>query len=264
MRNSSPGIRRPSSCSRCAARWARTRPSRSIRSPIPFRRCPTSRRSPRPARELKAARPASVLAAARRRHRRLARRRQDAWDAFPNTGAGKMDAETAPLAAGAAAITNVQLADRRARSTGWKPRRTARRIAAIDYRQNGERRRSAPKLVDPVAPARSIRPSCCCARADDGNRRPRQPLRPGRPQFHEPQLLGACWRSIRAARNDSVYQKTLVLNDYYLVRRQGRPAARQCPAARARSTAPILKANVRSVPEIRARPAWPAMPSTGT
>ena len=31
--------------------------------------------------------------------------------------------------------------------------------------------------------------------------------------------------------NDSVYQKTLGINDFYLSRRQGRPAARQCPAS---------------------------------
>ena len=46
MRSSSPGIRRPSSFSRCAARSATIRPSRSTRSPMPFRRCRTRRRSP--------------------------------------------------------------------------------------------------------------------------------------------------------------------------------------------------------------------------
>ena len=190
MRSWSPVTARPSSCSRCAAATATTRPSRPHSTAYPFPPVPgRARRSPRRARALKASGPASLLACRSASTSSAGSPRgRTPWDAFPNTDAGKFDAETGPLAE-ALRIANVRLV------TGAMVERLiaapdGRRIAAVDYERAGETRTLARRSWSCSPPARSIRRSCCCASADERIRRPRQPLRPGRPQFHEPQQLG--------------------------------------------------------------------------
>ena len=70
MRSWSPGTPAPRRFIRCAARWARTRQSRAIPQPYPFRPVPDEPAIARGARAHEARRPASVFVAARRRHRR--------------------------------------------------------------------------------------------------------------------------------------------------------------------------------------------------
>ena len=117
--------------------WARTRPSRRTQ-PYPSRaRAGRAghRRGPRAA---GGAGPASVLATAGDRHRPLAAARATPWDAFPDTRSGKLDAETAPLAA-ALRSPDVTLA------TGAKverllPAPDGQRIEGVEYVKGGERR----------------------------------------------------------------------------------------------------------------------------
>ncbi len=68
------------------------------------------------------------------------------WDAFPNTGHGKIDAETAPLTAALADEQHPARDRRRCRA----PRSRRRRQNASPpshYRQNGELKTVSPKLV---------------------------------------------------------------------------------------------------------------------
>ena len=69
------------------------------------------------------------------------------WDAFPNTGAGKMDAESVGLAEalkdGNISLETGAMVERLEASPDGKS------INAVHYRQNGEARTLSPKLVDP-------------------------------------------------------------------------------------------------------------------
>ena len=77
------------------------------------------------------------------------------WDAFPNTGAGKMDAETAPLAA-ALKDPNIQLVTGAHGRTARGVARRQGRSMRIHYRQNGEAKTLSPKLVDPERRRRQL------------------------------------------------------------------------------------------------------------
>ena len=94
-------------------------------------------------------------------------------------------------------------------------------------------------------------------------RRRRQPLRRRRPPLHEPQFLGDARRSIRALRNNSVYQKTLGLNDFYFDDGDGGPPLGNVQLL-GKITAPILKANTALGADAAAWPASPPTASTGT
>ena len=146
----------------------------------------------------------AVVAAARHRHRTLAGARGDPWDAFPDTTGAKMDAESVGIAK-ALAHPNVTLetgalvtrlvagADGRDHR-GRVPTRTARR-----------RRLSAPLVV--LAPGRSIRPSCCCAR-------PGFPAAANRSDQVGRNFMNHNCSAVMAVhplrRNDAVYQKTFL------------------------------------------------------
>ena len=132
---------------RCAARWARIRPSRSTRSPMPSRRCPTRRRSRAPAPSSKGLglHPSSLplgvdidtwLKEGKTRLGRLSRTPARArWTPRP-----------APLAA-ALKDPNIRLETGAEVDAPRSRRRTARPIDAIHYRQNGETKNVSPKLV---------------------------------------------------------------------------------------------------------------------
>lgn len=131
------------------------------------------------------------------------------WDAFPNTGAGKMDGESAALAE-ALKDGNIRL------ETGAFVERLeaapdGKSIAAILYRQGGEAKSLSPKLV--VLSAGAINSAAILLRSGE------------RGLANSSDQVGRNFMNHNSAamlaidprrRNSSVYQKTLCLNDYYL------------------------------------------------
>ena len=131
------------------------------------------------------------------------------WDAFPNTGAGKMDAESASLAA-ALQDPKIQLV------TGAMVERLeaspdGKAIDAIHYRRNGEAKSLSPKLV--ILSAGAINSAAILLRSTPGGLA-NSSDQVGRNfmNHNSAAMLAIDPRRI----NDSVYQKTLSLNDYYL------------------------------------------------
>jgi choline dehydrogenase-like flavoprotein len=131
------------------------------------------------------------------------------WDAFPNTGAGKMDAESASLAM-ALKDPNIQLI------TGAMVERLetsadGKAINAIQYRQNGEARTLLPKLV--ILSAGAINSAAILLRsAPRGLANSSDQVGRNFMNHNSAAMLAIDPRRV----NDSVYQKTLSLNDYYL------------------------------------------------
>ena len=163
------------------------------------------------------------------------------WDAFPDTGTGKMDAETcgsrqSPCLSQRRATGEFA---RRAADFGSR-RQTGRRRGSFNCRGTqsniggdchpcrggGELRRSASRLQ---------------------RKRRRQLLRRSRPTFHELQLLGGAAIDPRTV-NDFVYQKTLGINDFYLDDGRGGPPLGNIQLL-GRVTGPILKAGIPRAPE---------------
>lgn len=162
------------------------------------------------------------------------------WDAFPNTGLGKMDAESAALAE-ALEDENIRL------ETGAMVERLesapdGRTINAVHYRQNGEAKTVRPKLV--VLSAGAINSAAILLRS-----------RPGGLANASDQVGRNFMNHNSAAmlainprkRNDSVYQKTLTLNDYYLSDgKGGKPLGNVQLLGKINGD--ILRANVRFAP----------------
>lgn len=131
------------------------------------------------------------------------------WDGFPNTGKGKMDAETAPLAL-ALKDPNIELitsAHVETLETG-----PGGRIEAVHYTHRGERKRLSPKLV--ILSAGAINSAAILLRSGDGKGLANRSDQVGRNFMNHNCSAMLAINPFR--RNDSVYQKTLMLNDYYL------------------------------------------------
>ena len=166
--NSNPGIAAPRRSIRCAARSARTRPSRAIPRPIPSRRLPDE----------------PAIAAARERMTRVGlhpfslplgvdidawlKGGATTWDAFPDTGVGKMDAETCGARRRRWRYPNVDAA---------RPARSVERLTVGAGRQARRRRsnialaekRALPRPISSrCAPAPSNRRHCCCRSSERG------------------------------------------------------------------------------------------------
>jgi choline dehydrogenase-like flavoprotein len=133
------------------------------------------------------------------------------WDAYPDTCAGKMDAETVGLA-NALQYPNVTL------RTGCKVTRLiadATRITAVEYENDGKTHRLAAPLVA-LCTGAVITASLLLASADD--------LRPTGLANRSDQVgrnfmnhnLSAVLGIHPFRRNDGIYQKTIQLNDWYL------------------------------------------------
>ncbi|HEV7320406.1 MAG TPA: GMC family oxidoreductase [Ensifer sp.] len=131
------------------------------------------------------------------------------WDGFPNTGKGKKDAETAPLAAALndpniELITSAHVDTLEAGPGG--------RIDAIHYTHRGERKKLSPKLV--ILSAGAINSAAILLRSGDGKGLANASDQVGRNFMNH--NCSAMLAISPFKRNDSVYQKTLMLNDYYL------------------------------------------------
>ena len=167
------------------------------------------------------------------------------WDAYPDTRCGKVDAETGPLVT-ALARPNVSLV------TGARVERLVcgadgRRIEGVEVLHRGERRLVRAGLVVLSAGAvnsaalllRSANENCPAGLANRSDAVGRHFM-----NHNSSAMLAVDPRQ----RNTSVYQKTLGLNDFYFDDGRGGPALGNVQLL-GRITAPILKANLRWVPE---------------
>lgn len=131
------------------------------------------------------------------------------WDGFPNTGKGKKDAETASLAAALndpniELITSAHVDTLEAGPSG--------RIEAIHYTERGEKKRLSPRLV--ILSAGAINSAALLLRSGDGKGLANTSDQVGRNFMNHNCSAMLAINPFR--RNDSIYQKTLMLNDYYL------------------------------------------------
>jgi len=166
------------------------------------------------------------------------------WDAFPNTGQGKMDAQTAPLAA-ALRDTNIRL------ETGCyveylEAAPYGKSIVAIHYRQNGEAKKVTPKLV--ILSAGAVNSAVILLRSpsSDGKCLANRSDQVGRNFMNH--NSSAMLAIDPRRRNDAVYQKTLMLNDYYLSDgKGGKPLGNVQLLGKIDGN--MLKANVKTMPK---------------
>ncbi|MGD0721840.1 MAG: GMC family oxidoreductase [Roseiarcus sp.] len=172
-------------------------------------------------------------------------RAQTPWDAFPDTNTGKMDAETCGLEV-ALAHPNVTL-ETGARATRLETDPAGRRIEAVVYESGGETRRAHPKLVALaagavnsalllLASANGAMPNGLANRADQV----------GRHFMNHNSSAALAIDPFR--RNDSIYQKTIGLNDFYLDDGRGGPPLGNVQLLGKISGA-ILKSQLRRAPE---------------
>jgi choline dehydrogenase-like flavoprotein len=142
------------------------------------------------------------------------------FDAFPNAGSGKMDAETCALSH-ALAHRNVTL-ETGARVVKLETDPAGKNIVALVYEQAGEIKRLAPRLVALAAgavnsallllsSANDAMPNGLANRADQV----------GRHFMNHNSSAALAIHPFR--RNDSIYQKTIGLNDFYLDNGRGGP-----------------------------------------
>lgn len=131
------------------------------------------------------------------------------WDGFPNAGKGKKDAETAPLAA---ALLDPDITLVTSAHVDTLEEGADGRITAIHYTHGGEKKRLSPKLV--ILSAGAINSAAILLRSGNG-----KGLANGSDQVGRNFMNHNCSAMLAInpfRRNDSVYQKTLMLNDYYL------------------------------------------------
>jgi choline dehydrogenase-like flavoprotein len=133
------------------------------------------------------------------------------WDAFPNTGLGKMDAETAALSVALTddnitLVTGAEVTHLEAGEGGA--------ISAVHYRHNGESKKLAPKLVMLAAGAINSAAILLRSPSRDGKGLANASDQVGRNFMNHncTAMLAVDPRRV----NDSVYQKTLMINDFYL------------------------------------------------
>ncbi len=162
------------------------------------------------------------------------------WDAFPDTRGGKMDAETCGLKT-ALAHPNVELrVGAQAKRILLEP--DGKRVRGVEYAQDGETRRLTAKLVAVCAGA--VNSAALLLQSREGGLANSSDAVGRHFMNHNASaVLAIDPRTI----NDSVYQKTLGLNDFYLD--DGRSGRLGNVQLLGRVTAPILKANITRVPE---------------
>ena len=167
------------------------------------------------------------------------------WDAFPNTGTGKVDAQTGPLAA-ALVDENITL-ETGAHVDYLELSPDGKAIASIHYTKNGEAKKLSPKLV--ILSAGAINSAAVLLRSPAPN---------GKGLANSSDQVGRNFMNHNSSamlaidprrRNDSVYQKTLMLNDYYLSDgKGGKPLGNVQLLGKIDGN--ILKSNVKRAPKL--------------
>ncbi|OQM77104.1 GMC oxidoreductase [Manganibacter manganicus] len=166
------------------------------------------------------------------------------WDAFPNTGEGKVDAQSGPLTA-ALVDKNIRL-ETGAYVEHLEVSPDGSAIVAIHYRQGNELKVVTPRLV--ILSAGAINSAAILLRS---------PSPAGKGLANSSDHVGRNFMNHNSSamlaidprrRNDSVYQKTLMLNDYYLSDgKGGRPLGNVQLLGKIDGN--ILKANVNWAPK---------------
>ena len=163
------------------------------------------------------------------------------WDAFPDSRTGKMDAETCALLP-ALEHANVRLQNH-CEVRRLIPAADGKRIEAVEYLEGGELRRITPRLV--VLAAGAVRSAAILlASAPEGLANSSGMV--GR-HFMNHNLSAMIGVDPRFT-NDSIYQKTFALNDFYLGDGKGGPPLGNVQLL-GRVSGTILKSDLRKVPE---------------
>lgn len=166
------------------------------------------------------------------------------FDAYPDTMTGKMDAESCGLAA---ALKDPNITLQTNSDVLRLETDSANKISAIVYRHHGEEKRLSPKLV--VLSAGAVRSSVLLLRSANENN--------PNGLANSSDQVGRNFMNHNATFmlaidpftiNDSVYQKTIHFNDFYLGDDQGSGPMGQVQLL-GRVTAPILKTRVPYLPE---------------
>jgi choline dehydrogenase-like flavoprotein len=172
---------------------------------------------------------------------RWLKRAKTPWDAFPDTGTGKMDAESCGLAE-ALRHPNVELRE------NVKVERLVldsdgKRLAGVEAKVGGESNRILTKIV--VLSAGAVNSAALLLASRSGGIANRSDAVGRHFMNHNcSAVLGLDPRTV----NDSVYQKTLGINDFYLGDGAGGPPLGNIQLL-GRVTAPILKSNLPRAPE---------------
>ena len=172
---------------------------------------------------------------------RWLKRAQTGWDAFPNAGHGKMDAESCGVAA-ALSHPNVEL-----RTSALVERLLVapdgKRVTGVEMRRNGERVVIEAGIV--VLSAGAVNSAALLLRSGD-NGLANSSGAVGR-HFMNHNSSPVLAIDLRVV-NNSVYQKTLGINDFYLDDGNGGPPLGNIQLL-GRVTTPILKSGMAFAPE---------------
>ena len=163
------------------------------------------------------------------------------WDAFPDARTGKMDAETCALLP-ALEHANVRLQNH-CEVRRLIPAPDGRRIGAVEYLEDGQLKRVTPRLV--VLAAGAVRSAAILLASSPEGLANSSGL-VGR-HFMNHNLSAMIGVDPRFT-NDSIYQKTFALNDFYLGDGKGGPPLGNVQLL-GRVSGTILKSDLRKVPE---------------
>ena len=226
---------------KCAARLARIRPSRTTTAPTRTGRSPDK----------------PAITKVRERLTRIGlhpfslplgidielwlSRSRTPWDAFPDARAGKMDAETCALIP-ALEDPNVSI-ESGAEVRRLIPAPDGKRIEAIEYEQDGMVRQVRANIV--VLAAGAVRSAAILLASGDRGLANRSDAVGRHFMNHNTSAALAIDPKFN---NDSVYQKTFGINDFYLSDGKGGPPLGNVQLL-GRVSAAILKGNLRQVPE---------------
>jgi choline dehydrogenase-like flavoprotein len=163
------------------------------------------------------------------------------WDAFPDTGTGKMDAESCGLAE-ALRYPNVELRENvKVERLVLDP--DGKRLAGVEASIIGERKRILARIV--ILSAGAVNSAALLLASSDQGIANRSDAVGRHFMNHNcSAILAIDPRTV----NDSVYQKTLGINDFYLDDGAGGPPLGNIQLL-GRVTAPILKSNIPRAPE---------------
>ncbi len=167
------------------------------------------------------------------------------WDAFPDTRSGKMDAETCGLAE-ALIYENVSLVTG-ARVVRLETDAGGKQIVSVVYQKNGETLRLAPKAV--VLAAGAVNSALLLLASANGampNGLANRSDQVGRHFMNHNLSFGLALHPFRI--NDSIYQKTIGLNDFYLSDGHDGPPLGNVQMV-GKISGPILKSELRRAPE---------------
>src|SRR5262249_25269131 len=173
---------------------------------------------------------------------RWLKRAKTPWDAFPDTGHGKMDAESCGLAWALAHGKFERREGAHVERLIAEP--DGKRIAGVQVVQNGERTKIVARIV--VLAAGAVNSAALLLRSSQAGIANRSDAVGRHFMNHNASAVLAIDPRVV---NDSIYQKTIGINDFYLDDGHGRPPLGNIQLL-GRVTAPILKANMPLAPEL--------------